>query len=67
MRVTAVECPKRVLVIGTAGFTYPQAVAGLECVEQIDAIDVDGKVVEAAELYFLQEKLDPKINVRIES
>ena len=67
VRVTRERCPQTVLVIGTAGFTYPQTIAELDCVEQIDAIDIDTKVIEAAEQFFLQEKINPKVNIVIES
>lgn len=63
VRRTILLEPKRVLVIGAAGFSYPyeieQALPGLE---RIDVIDVDGSVKTIAETYFLQEELPEKIN-----
>lgn len=59
--VTNVLQPKRILVIGTAGFTYPHEVAALPFVEQIDAVDIDPRVKTIAETYFLQEPLADSI------
>ena len=54
--------PKRILVIGTAGFSYPYEVSELDFVEQIDAVDIDPSVKHIAEKYFLEEQLSQKIN-----
>ena len=53
MRLTTTLEPKRILVIGTAGFTYPHRLSKLAYVEQIDAIDIDPVVKPIAEKYFL--------------
>lgn len=52
---------KNILVIGAAGFTYPEEMATREYVGRIDTIDVDPSVKEIAEKYFQQKKLHEKI------
>ena len=55
--------PKRILVIGAAGFSYPYEVwKWLWDIETIDVIDVDPSVKHIAEEYFLEQALDPSIN-----
>jgi len=61
MRLTDQIKPKRILVIGTAGFTYPYQLSKLDYVEQIDAVDIDPAIKDIAETYFLEEKLSSKI------
>lgn len=53
--------PKTVLVIGAAGFTYPQEIAKRGYIGQVDALDVDPAVKEITEKYFHQHSLDSKI------
>ena len=53
--------PQRILVIGTAWFTYPYQLSKLDYVEQIDAVDIDPRVKQIAEEYFLEETLSEKI------
>jgi len=49
------------LVIGAAGFTYPEEMAQKPYVERIDTIDVDPSVKEITEQYFQQKPLHEKI------
>ena len=56
------EKPKRILVIGAAGFTFPQEVSHYDYVEQIDVVDIDPHLRGLTEKYFLQEELSSKIN-----
>lgn len=53
--------PKKVLVIGAAGFTFPQEISKYDFVQTIDVVDIDKSLKEIAETYFLQEKLSEKI------
>ena len=53
--------PKRILVIGTAWFTYPYQLSKLDYVQQIDAVDIDPSIKKIAEDHFLEEKLSDKI------
>jgi hypothetical protein len=50
-----------VLVIGSAGFTFPRDAARMNQVKQVDAVDVDPVVKQIAEREFLKEPLPPKI------
>ena len=50
-----------VLVIGSAGFTFPRDVAALPGIEHVDAIDVDPAVKGIAERHFLNAALSGKI------
>lgn len=59
--ITQNHMPKHILVIWTAGFTYPFRLSKQDYVQQIDAIDIDGSLKEIAEQYFLEETLSPKI------
>jgi spermidine synthase len=61
MQLTDLIKPKRVLVIGTAWFTYPYQLSKLDYVEQVDAVDIDGSIKDIAEKYFLEETLSNKI------
>ncbi len=54
--------PKKILVIGAAGFTFPQEVAQFDFVESVDVVDVDPSLKVIAEEYFLEEKLSEKID-----
>lgn len=53
--------PKKILVIGTAWFTYPYEVSQLPFVEQIDAVDIDPRVKDIAEEHFLNDTLNEKV------
>ncbi len=53
--------PKQILVIGTAGFTYPYQLSKLDYVERVDAVDIDPSIKQIAEDHFLEEKLSDKI------
>ena len=53
--------PKKILIIGAAGFSLPQDIAKRDYVERVDVCDIDGSLDTIAEKYFLHEKLDPKI------
>lgn len=55
------EQPKKILVIGAAGFTLPQDIAGRDYVEQVDVCDIDGSLDAIAQEHFLQEDLHEKI------
>ena len=55
------EKPKKILVIGAAGFSLPQEIAKLDFVEKVDVCDIDGSLDTIAENYFLKEKLHLKI------
>jgi spermidine synthase len=50
-----------VLVIGSAGFTFPRDAAALPFVQRIDAVDVDPVVQKIAEQQFLRQPLPPKV------
>ena len=56
------EKPKRILLIGAAGFTFPQEVSYYDYVEQIDVVDIDPHLRGLTEKYFLQQELSSKIN-----
>lgn len=53
--------PRKVLVIGTAWFTFPYQIAQFPYVEQIDAVDIDPRVKPIAEEHFLKTELPEKI------
>lgn len=53
--------PATVLVIGSAGFTFPRDVALKESVKLVDAVDVDPVVKSITEKQFLRQKLPPKV------
>ncbi|MDD2870595.1 MAG: fused MFS/spermidine synthase [Candidatus Gracilibacteria bacterium] len=53
--------PKNILVIGGAGFSLPYNVAKYDFVENIDVCDIDEKLYEVSQKYFLEDKLDEKI------
>lgn len=61
VRLSDLTTPQDILVIGAAWFTYPQIIASRWYTTNIDAIDIDPKVKDIAETYFLEESLDPKI------
>ncbi len=50
-----------VLVIGSAGFTFPRDAAAMSGVKTVDAVDVDPVVKEIAEQQFLRRPLPSKI------
>lgn len=50
-----------VLVIGSAGFTFPRDAAALPRVRRIDAVDVDPVVKGIAERVFLRQPLSAKV------
>ncbi len=66
-RIIDTERPKKILVIGAAGFSLPQDIAGRDYVEQVDVCDIDGSLDSIAEEYFLKAPLHPKINFYKES
>jgi len=51
----------KVLVIGSAGFTFPRDVAQFPTVDRIDAVDVDPSVKRIAEQEFLKAPLPAKV------
>lgn len=53
--------PAKILLIGTAGFTYPAELQDQLWLERIDAIDIDGAFLDIAEEYVFESKLDEKI------
>lgn len=57
---------KKILVIWAAWFTLPQELAKNEKISEIDVVDVDWSLKDISEKYFLQEKLDKKINFIVE-
>ncbi len=50
-----------VLVIGSAGFTFPRDATRMPFVERVDAVDVDPTVFEIAQRHFLLERLPAKV------
>ena len=66
-RIIENEKPKKILVIGAAGFSLPQDIAKKDFVTKIDVCDIDGSLDTIAETYFLGEKLHPKITFYKES
>jgi spermidine synthase len=61
------EKPKKILIIGAAGFTLPQSIANREYIDRVDVCDIDGSLQDIAEKYFLKEPLHPKIQFFPES
>ena len=61
-RIIDEQKPKKVLIIGAAGFTLPQDIATRDYIEVLDVCDIDGALDHIAEEEFLGEKLHPKIN-----
>lgn len=59
--ITEKEQPKRILVIGAAGFVYPLEVSWLQSVERIDTVDIDPQVKHIAENKFLFQDLPKKV------
>ncbi|MDP2670225.1 MAG: fused MFS/spermidine synthase [bacterium] len=57
MRISETKQPKTVLVIGTAGFTYPYELLKFPWIERIDTVDIDPAVKEIAEKHFLDTTL----------
>jgi len=56
------ECQaSEVLVIGSAGFTFPRDAASFPWVRRIDAVDVDPVVKTIAEQQFLRQELSRKV------
>lgn len=53
--------PATVLLIGTAGFTYPAELDNYEWLERMDAIDIDGEFLDIAQNYLLEETLSEKV------
>ena len=51
----------KVLVIGSAGFTFPRDVAAFPSVQRIDAVDVDPVVKRVAEREFLRQRLPARV------
>lgn len=60
-KIIDIQKPKKILVIGAAGFTLPQDIAGRDYVEKVDVCDIDGALSTIAEEHFLDQKLHPKI------
>jgi len=52
----------KVLVIGSAGFTFPRDAAMLPFVRRIDAVDVDPVVKQVAEREFLRQLLPARVH-----
>jgi spermidine synthase len=52
---------EKVLVIGSAGFTFPRDAATFPWVHRIDAVDVDPVVKQIAEEQFLRQPLPTKV------
>jgi len=61
--ITEESKPKTVLVIGSAGFTYPYEAAQIEWVERIDTVDIDPSLQKIAEEYFLEDTLPNNVSV----
>lgn len=59
--LSAIAGDKKILVIGSAGFTYPEEMARKDEVAHVDTVDVDPSVKPIAEKYFLQKPLHEKI------
>lgn len=60
--------PDTVLVVWTAGFTFPYEIAtNISSVTHIDAVDIDSSVKTIAEKYFLQTSLPERITFYPES
>lgn len=55
--------PRSVLVLGSAGFTYPYEISSIRSIEQIDTVDIDPSLQRIAEEYFLKDDLPEKISV----
>lgn len=53
-------------IIWAAGFTLPQELAKYEHIKNLDVVDVDWDLKEISEKYFLQEKIDEKVNFIVE-
>ena len=51
----------KVLVVGSAGFTFPRDVAAFSFVQRIDAVDVDPVVKRVAEREFLRQPLPANV------
>lgn len=62
LRITKEVRPENILLLGGAGFTYPQEISAEDFVKNIDVVDVDGVVKEIAEKHFLQKPLSEKID-----
>ncbi|MDC0506055.1 fused MFS/spermidine synthase [Candidatus Gracilibacteria bacterium] len=58
---TLLDKPNSILVIGAAGFTYPDEVSSLTSIKTIEVVDVDATLKEVSEKYFLEKKLSNKI------
>lgn len=67
VELSSVSGRKNILVIGAAGFTYPEEMAQKEYVERIDTIDVDPSVKKISEKYFQQRPLHEKITFTSQS
>lgn len=52
-RIIDEQKPKKVLIIGAAGFTLPQDIASREYIEVLDVCDIDGALDKIAEEHFL--------------
>lgn len=63
VKLTKETWPRRVLVLGSAGFTYPYEIASLWSVQKIDTVDIDPSLQRIAEKYFLKDTLPEKIAV----
>jgi spermidine synthase len=60
-KVLAESGAETVLVIGSAGFTFPRDAAALSRVRRVDAVDVDPVVKGIAEREFLRQPLPAKV------
>jgi predicted membrane-bound spermidine synthase len=53
--------PSRILVVGSAGFVFPQWASRKDFVNSVTAIDLDPSVYDISAKYFFQEALSDKI------
>lgn len=53
---------ENILVIGAAGFTFPNDISELDFVKNIDVIDIDPSLKHISETYFLQKKISNKVH-----
>lgn len=53
---------ENILIIGWAGFTLPNELSKQDFTKKIDVVDVDSSLKDISEEYFLQEKLNSKVN-----
>ncbi|MDP2089985.1 MAG: fused MFS/spermidine synthase [Candidatus Gracilibacteria bacterium] len=54
--------PKNILVVGGAGFSLPYYVSKLDFIDSIDVSEIDVELYNISQKYFLEEKLNDKVN-----